>query len=116
MGKQFLNSATVAALLVGLLFGALILFPYPTVGRVVVAAGFPLGELLIRILPSGIFYELAPEGGATVAAFIFGVSSLLTWFLLFWGVCFAIFGHMRSHSLLKFAPFGRGTAQKRAAP
>ncbi len=116
MSKQFLISAGVAALFVGLLFGALALFPYPTFGRVVVSAGYPLTELLMRILPSGIVYELVPEGGATAAALIFGVSSLLTWFLLFWVGCYALFGRMRSNSALKNAPFGRGTAQKRAAP
>ena len=100
MRKTLLVSAGVAIVLVCVLFGALFLAPSPILGRAVISVGFPLGELLMRLLPSAVVYELVPEGGGAAAALVIVVSTLLTWFLIFWGCCFVLFSRMRSNSAL----------------
>ena len=103
--KRTLISGLAAGVFECLFLAIMPVLPTPILGRVFVAVGLPLGELLIRITPGSWVYQLAPEGGANAAVIVFGFSSLLTWFVLLFATCFVALGRtMRPNS----APQGDG--------
>ena len=87
-----------AAALVGAAYLLLDVLPYPILGRVFVAAGFPLGYLIFEATPSSFIHDLAPSGGPDAIAWAIAIGTLLTWFALFFAVCFIAIGRMRSNS------------------
>lgn len=90
MGKHLLVSAVIALFLELVLLIALAVLPIQILGQTVITVSMPLGLLLIHVLPDGFAYALTPEGGASAAAFVFGISMIITWFVIFWIVCFAV--------------------------
>ena|SRR6267143_3123180 len=91
-------SAVLAAALVGAVYSLLDVLPYPILGRVFVAAGFPLGYLIFEATSESFIHDLAPSGGPDAIAWAIAIGTLLTWFAFFFAVCFIAIGRMRSNS------------------
>jgi hypothetical protein len=96
--KRMSVAAAASAVTVALIFGALTIYPIPIVGGVFVAAGFPLGALILHVTPDSFIRELAPSGGPDAVGWAFGLGALVTWFVVFLGLWFVILRHMRSNS------------------
>jgi hypothetical protein len=99
-GKRISAAAVASAATVAVIFGALTIYPIPAVGGVFVAAGFPLGALIVLVTPDSFIRELAPSGGPDAVAWAFAIGALITWFVLFLGLWYAILRRMRSNSAL----------------
>ncbi len=95
--KRLLVSGVSAAVLVVAVCGVLVVFPFPPIGRVLVAAGFPLAYVIGALLPHSILAAVAPEGGPDAVGWIFALSTLITWFAILFTVCFIAIGRMRSN-------------------
>jgi len=91
-------AAAASAATVALVFGALTIYPMPTIGGVFVVVGFPLGALILHVTPDSFIRELAPSGGPDAVGWAFAIGALIIWFVVFLGVWFAILRHMRSNS------------------
>ena len=98
--KRTVVAVLAAVLIVAAFFTALTVFPLPTVGRAAVIVGFPLGYVILKLTPEGFFHWLAPEGGPDAVSWAFAASTLVTWFIVVFVVCYFIIGRMRSNSAL----------------
>jgi hypothetical protein len=84
-------------------------YPIPAIGRVFVSVGIPLGYLIVEATPDSFLHELAPQGGPDAVAWAFAIGALLTWFVLFFAVCFIAIGRMRSNSAAHPEPLKQRT-------
>src|SRR5262249_11464898 len=80
--KCVLASTGIATAVVLALVALLALSPGSAMAKAIFAVGSPLGELLVRTIPSSWMYELAPGGGANANSTVFGAATLFSWFLL----------------------------------
>ena len=97
MGKRATISAAIAVLLVVTMFAVLAAFPFPPLGRIFMAAGFPLGALLLHLMPESFLHGVVPGGGPDAVGWVFALSTLLTWFIMLFVACFLAMGRMRSN-------------------
>lgn len=98
--KRISIAAAASAATVALIFAVLTVYPVPVVGGLLVAAGFPLGVLIVFITPDSFIRELAPSGGPDAVAWAFAIGALITWFVIFLGLWYIALKRMRSNSAL----------------
>jgi hypothetical protein len=99
--KQISIAAAGAVVTAVGVFGLLVIFPIPILGRAFMAVGFPLGYLLVEVMPDSVLRELAPKGGPDAVGWAFAVSTLLTWFVVLFALWFIVIGRMRSNSTVE---------------
>ncbi len=102
-------SGVLAAALLGAVYSLLDVLPYPILGKVFVAVGFPLGFLIFEATPKSFIHGLAPSGGPDAIAWAIAIGTLLTWFAIFFVVCFIAIGRVRSNPAAH--PDARGASQ-----
>jgi hypothetical protein len=98
--KRTVIAALLAVVLVAAIFTLLTVFPVPTLGRAAVVIGFPLGYIILKLTPESFFRWLSPGGGPDAVSWAFAISTLLTWYLLVFAVCFLAIGRMRSNTAI----------------
>jgi xanthosine utilization system XapX-like protein len=88
-GRVFIAAAA-SAILVGIIFALLVVFPIPPLGRAFVLAGYPLGHFILEFAPEVFIRALAPHGGPDAVGWSIALGTFLTWFALIFGVWLAV--------------------------
>ena len=97
-GGRIAIAVAASALTVALIFALLSKVSIPLIGRPFLAVGEPLGYLILEFAPAGLLRALAPQGGPDAVAWAMALGIMVTWFVLLFGVWFALLGRGRSIS------------------
>ena len=88
-------AAAVSAVTVLVLFTLLALYPVPVLSPAFVAVGFALAYPILEIAPESLVRVVAAQDGPEAVAWAVALGTFLTWFVVFFGLWFAVLRLLR---------------------